>query len=158
MTLESFSMAVEAQGLRAVRCREDHWQIVGGKYIVNFYPSAKNGPTMYVNGMTAKAPKCTSIGDAIRAAQHGYQTFARVVRKSQYRGVKRRLLKRDARCHWCRIDLTAETATIDHRIPLSSGGSNGTDNLVLACRACNQDKGGKMPHNFVIVGDPKGKP
>jgi hypothetical protein len=32
-------------------------------------------------------------------------------------------------------------ATIDHVVPLSNGGTNDEDNLVLACRECNQLRG-----------------
>src|SRR3546814_15107522 len=33
---------------------------------------------------------------------------------------------------------------VDHRIPLARGGSNGPENLVIACPACNLSKGAKM--------------
>ena len=33
-----------------------------------------------------------------------------------------------------------EMATIDHLIPRFAGGTNDKDNLVVACRACNQIK------------------
>ena len=34
---------------------------------------------------------------------------------------------------------------VDHVIPLARGGSNGPENLVIACPACNQTKSAKMP-------------
>lgn len=37
---------------------------------------------------------------------------------------------------------------IDHLIPLSRGGSNWPNNLVLACPSCNLSKGAKMPHEW----------
>jgi hypothetical protein len=33
--------------------------------------------------------------------------------------------------------------TIDHVLPLSAGGSDGTDNLALACRNCNERRGNR---------------
>jgi 5-methylcytosine-specific restriction endonuclease McrA len=63
------------------------------------------------------------------------------------------LLKRDGRnCHWCgewmtwsrakeRKGRTPTDLTIDHVQPLAKGGSNRDDNLVLACRDCNEDRG-----------------
>ena len=54
---------------------------------------------------------------------------------------KLRLLKRDGnQCRYCSIVLTIETATVDHVIPLSKGGKDSLDNLVLACKPCNNDK------------------
>lgn len=38
--------------------------------------------------------------------------------------------------------------TTDHVIPLSRGGSNGPDNLVIACRKCNEQKHTKLPHEW----------
>jgi 5-methylcytosine-specific restriction endonuclease McrA len=37
---------------------------------------------------------------------------------------------------------------VDHVIPLSKGGSNGPENLVIACPACNLSKGAKHPMDF----------
>lgn len=35
--------------------------------------------------------------------------------------------------------------TIDHLVPVSRGGSNRMENLVLACEGCNGEKGHKAP-------------
>lgn len=37
---------------------------------------------------------------------------------------------------------------IDHRVPVSQGGSNDISNIVIACRECNQSKGDKLPHEW----------
>ena len=37
---------------------------------------------------------------------------------------------------------------IDHRIPVSKGGSNGPENIELLCPPCNYSKGAKLPHVF----------
>src|SRR3546814_17562676 len=47
------------------------------------------------------------------------------------------------KCWYCGTKLTAYH--VDHRIPLARGGSNGPENLVIACPACNLSKGAKMP-------------
>ena len=39
---------------------------------------------------------------------------------------------------------TAPSTTVDHRIPLSKGGSNDYTNLVGACSACNSKKKDKL--------------
>lgn len=46
-------------------------------------------------------------------------------------------------CWWCNVKLSAYH--IDHRIPLSKGGSNGPENIVLSCPRCNCTKSAKMP-------------
>lgn len=41
--------------------------------------------------------------------------------------------------------IPAMPAQIEHVIPRARGGSEGLDNLVLACAACNREKGVTMP-------------
>lgn len=54
------------------------------------------------------------------------------------------------RCWWCGEKLSDEKGKvhIDHRIPLSRGGSNAPSNLVLSCQECNLSKGAKLPHEW----------
>jgi 5-methylcytosine-specific restriction endonuclease McrA len=42
------------------------------------------------------------------------------------------------------------SATIDHFIPLSRGGVDHYDNLVLSCYRCNSSKGNTMPDLFMF--------
>jgi 5-methylcytosine-specific restriction endonuclease McrA len=51
------------------------------------------------------------------------------------------------KCWWCGKKLN-ETSHVDHRIPLSRGGTNWPDNLVLTCPHCNLSKNNKMPHEW----------
>lgn len=48
-------------------------------------------------------------------------------------------------CQWCECSLTPETATTDHLVPLSRGGSNRWDNLCLACVGCNRRRKNDLP-------------
>jgi hypothetical protein len=48
-------------------------------------------------------------------------------------------------CRWCQCPLTRDTATADHLVPLSRGGSNDWANLCLACLGCNQSRQNKLP-------------
>ncbi len=43
-------------------------------------------------------------------------------------------------CHYCRTELTYEESTLDHVIPKSKGGKRNPDNVVLACKTCNNLK------------------
>jgi 5-methylcytosine-specific restriction endonuclease McrA len=53
---------------------------------------------------------------------------------------RQQLLEIDPHCKYCRCPLTLENSTLDHVIPLSKGGGNHIQNLVLACSDCNQKK------------------
>ena len=48
-------------------------------------------------------------------------------------------------CHWCQCPLDADSATADHLVPRSRGGSNSRANLCLACHACNQKRRNRLP-------------
>jgi hypothetical protein len=43
-------------------------------------------------------------------------------------------------CWYCHAGLTAETATKDHIVPVSKGGTNHWYNLAWSCRQCNSKK------------------
>jgi 5-methylcytosine-specific restriction endonuclease McrA len=55
--------------------------------------------------------------------------WRKVLRKWQYR------------CAYCHCRLTRRSATADHLIALSRGGTNWIGNIVPACLPCNQRKG-----------------
>lgn len=48
------------------------------------------------------------------------------------------------RCWWCGEPIKG-TYHVDHRIPLSRGGSNASENLCIACIKCNLQKYNKLP-------------
>lgn len=49
------------------------------------------------------------------------------------------------RCHYCRARLAPKDRTRDHVIPRSRGGLTIPDNLVWACKRCNEAKGDRLP-------------
>jgi len=51
-------------------------------------------------------------------------------------------------CFYCGKELDT-CRHVDHFIPLSKGGSNGPENIVIACRSCNLRKNAKMPEVFI---------
>lgn len=56
--------------------------------------------------------------------------------------------KQDGSCFWCQTEL-GDDYHIDHYIPLSRGGTNYPDNIVLACPTCNVRRNNKMPSETI---------
>lgn len=52
-------------------------------------------------------------------------------------------------CHYCCQFVDYGDWTIDHMQPRSRGGSNLKDNIVGACRSCNEEKGSRTVFEFV---------
>lgn len=61
--------------------------------------------------------------------------------------IKRQYENQQGRCYYCSHNLGDNYET-DHVIPLSRGGSDGPENIVVACSPCNKSKGTKMPHEW----------
>ena len=58
----------------------------------------------------------------------------------------RSLFKRDQNlCLYCGKEYSDRLLTRDHVIPVSRGGKDIWNNVVSACRACNQKKGNRLP-------------
>lgn len=64
--------------------------------------------------------------------------------------IKEQYTRQKNRCYWCKTDLRKEIRTphIDHILPLSRGGSNNIDNLVIACHRCNESRNNRLPHEW----------
>lgn len=60
---------------------------------------------------------------------------------------KNRIMNRDGRK--CRICGCTDDLTIDHVVPVSKGGSNRDNNLMILCLTCNQRKGAEIYHQFI---------
>lgn len=61
--------------------------------------------------------------------------------------VQRQYSSQKGRCWWCGCELNG-VYEVDHRIPLSRGGSDAPENLVASCTACNRSKSDKLPHEW----------
>lgn len=159
MTFERFSELLPSRGLQGHDCGGGHWQIRGGKYIVNFYRSTKRGPVVYING-TKAGIRCSIVEQALKLAikmakfgpslkQPDGQNVKRLKSQKVVR-LRRALFAASNLCYWCSKELSLhktpgqEQATLDHIIPISRGGSNGQDNQVLACTECNQRRGNSI--------------
>ena len=64
--------------------------------------------------------------------------------------IKEKLLKIDSKCAYCGKELTVETCTLDHIIPVSkfNGSPGDQTNLVLACLFCNNAKDDTIIKNY----------
>lgn len=49
-------------------------------------------------------------------------------------------------CQYCQRKFKRSELNIDHVIPMSRGGKTTWDNIVCSCLTCNNQKGGRIPH------------
>ena len=49
------------------------------------------------------------------------------------------------KCQYCGMELSLNSATMDHYVPKAHGGQNVWENVVLACHDCNNRKSDQMP-------------
>lgn len=61
--------------------------------------------------------------------------------------VRRQHKAQRGKCYYCGVKV-GKMYHVDHVIPLSRGGSNGPENIVIACQFCNTSKQSKMPHEW----------
>lgn len=61
--------------------------------------------------------------------------------------VRQRYEAQHGRCHWCQKKVGGDYH-VDHVIALAQGGSNGPENICIACVRCNLSKGAKLPWEF----------
>lgn len=51
------------------------------------------------------------------------------------------------KCYYCEINV-GDDYHVDHVVPLTRGGSNGPENIVIACPSCNCSKGNRLPFEW----------
>lgn len=67
-------------------------------------------------------------------------------KKKGVRFSKENVFTRDkGKCQYCGHKIARPEATYDHVVPRTQGGQTRWDNIVIACRSCNQKKGGRTP-------------
>lgn len=54
-------------------------------------------------------------------------------------------IRDDHRCQYCGQKFNKTHLTLDHVIPIVQGGKKSWENIVTACKPCNQRKGGRTP-------------
>jgi 5-methylcytosine-specific restriction endonuclease McrA len=60
-------------------------------------------------------------------------------------------------CQYCGNKFGKAQLTLDHVIPIVQGGKKSWENIVTACKPCNQRKGGRTPNqaSMQLIGRPK---
>lgn len=64
-------------------------------------------------------------------------------------------MRQHGKCFYCQVELqhARNSWHADHIIPLSRGGSNNIENIVIACPTCNRKKHDKLPHEWQNGGE-----
>jgi 5-methylcytosine-specific restriction endonuclease McrA len=144
--------------VRALGPQKNHIQIIGGPLLVNYWPDAKNrsayvaGTTQRKNNVTPEeavemAFKPPVLRPEQRKDKRGFSGTTNGRRKI----VRRLRYRYGDNCHWCKEVMIFDgpdgplRATIEHVIPLSRGGLDNENNMRLAHKRCNNERGGDMP-------------
>lgn len=65
---------------------------------------------------------------------------------------RRTVMARDQyTCQYCGVMPPRTELTLDHVLPRSRGGRTEWENMVVACRACNQKKGNRTPREAQMI-------
>lgn len=62
---------------------------------------------------------------------------AKLLRKSNWWTAK---VQREKVCYYCREEISLQTATMDHIVPIARGGKSTKGNLAVCCKECNTQK------------------
>jgi hypothetical protein len=116
-----------------------------GKLSVAYYPTSKN-KTAYIKG-TTKAYKNVSLTEAIKMCNIQPKGNGKKNKRSKnYKQIRKEIFFSGFKnCHWCKLEMTLESCTLEHIIPLHIGGLNNRNNMTLACSTCNNLRGCNMP-------------
>ena len=136
----------EAAEIRSLAARVDEHHVNVGSLALEYGVS-----TTTINNILAdlsyRRPACYPAGSQGRsdAEQRQRDYEANQKRKQQMRYVssakRKEVLERDGyRCVYCSADLRTEPLAVDHKVPVSAGGTNEVNNLQATCRSCNARK------------------
>jgi hypothetical protein len=155
-TFAQFSKLAKSHGCEARDCGGGHWQ-VRGIVTVNWWPESKRR-SIFVCG-TSEAVASGGPEAVIDIAKNGPPMYRLESRMNQTaaRRERKRMLKKDPHCHWCGCPLDAQTATLEHVIPLVRGGTNRRENLVIACSPCNGARGSNVGRPCIDIAAPPAK-
>ena len=130
------------QGVELTIRPNGHIQI-HGELLVNYYPNSER-MTAYVAGTTKGYHRITPEQALQLAFNQPDKVKRPAKRKGKTRAKRARLLKKDNKCFWCGRELTLDTSTLEHKIPIIRGGLDNANNWALACEECNTGRGSEM--------------
>ena len=142
---KKMSPLCENEGIQFRRCTEYHFQIKG-IFTVNVYPT---NSCYYIQG-TQKKRFYESLDQVISLSlgESDINHSEKKVKRKSLSHKKEYLWNKSNECFVCGIAMESiETATIEHKIPLSKGGTNQNDNLSLSHKECNQKRGSSLSTN-----------
>ncbi|HEX7313270.1 MAG TPA: HNH endonuclease signature motif containing protein [Pyrinomonadaceae bacterium] len=70
---------------------------------------------------------------------------------NDFRDLYRERVDDYTRCPYCLEFLTADTVSLDHKVPVKRGGSHGPENLEFVCKGCNAQKGQHTAAEFASL-------
>lgn len=92
-------------------------------------------------------PSVLKLKSYVRPRSHGAIRFCR---ENVY-------IRDNFTCQYCGTKLPGRHLTLDHVVPVSMAGKKDWNNVVSACRECNQKKAARTPHqaNMPLMKEPK---
>lgn len=79
------------------------------------------------------------------------KAFHRKVRYEISGAVQQKIWVADGyKCVYCGAQMGKSPMSIDHFVPLETGGKNDTSNFLTACKGCNKKKGSMDPHDWCL--------
>jgi hypothetical protein len=91
------------------------------------------------------------VGSDGAAESVGQTAHGGALENVRVRDIRRLIERQGYRCALTGIPLTPELATIDHRIPIRSGGRHAIDNLQVLHRTVNSAKGTLDESEFIAM-------
>lgn len=139
---------------RAEYCRE--WRALNPNRAAEYYAENREAILAYSAQWTRDHPEqrremCANWKKANPEALRSYGSRRRARKRGldgngyTKKDVKILLFTQQGKCAYCLLGLDA-TYHVDHILSLARGGSNGADNICLACASCNLSKGSKLLH------------
>ena len=89
--------------------------------------------------------------DELKLYARSINNRAKALNKSGYITIvmlRDRIFESGGKCEWCTVSIVKQPFEVDHIISLTTGGGNDSDNLAVACPACNRAKASKHPARF----------
>ena len=77
--------------------------------------------------------------------------YRRIPRQTRALSRKNILMRDHYQCQYCGASGGAGELTLDHVLPRSRGGPSSWENLVAACRRCNNRKGDRLPEEVNML-------